>query len=238
MTRFDLHIHSALSACAENTLSPRRIVDRACQAGITLLALTDHNASANVPPALEAGRRHGVGVIPGIEVTTREEAHVLVLFDDLDTLTDWQAVVDAALPAVPNRVEFFGPQIVYDAADEIVGVDERLRQVGIEMGIDAITEAVHERGGVVIPAHVFRRRHSLTSQLGFIDPTAAYDAVEVTPREWRQQAHQLGRLVSGFPVVAGSDSHFLEDVGHWWLEVVEDVTTARGLMSAIRRLAG
>lgn len=238
MTRFDLHIHSALSACAENSLSPGRLVDRASQAGITLLALTDHNASANVSPTVEAGRRHGVGVIPGIEVTTREEAHVLALFDDLDRLADWQAVVDAALPAASNRPEFFGHQIVYDAADEIVGVDERLRQVGIGLGIDAITEAVHDRGGVVIPAHVFRRRNSLTSQLGFIDPTAVYDAVEVTATEWRREQRWLGQRLAGFPVVAGSDTHFLEDVGRWWLEVGAEVSTASGLMDVVRRLAG
>lgn len=238
MTRFDLHIHSALSACAENGLSPGRLVDRASQAGITLLALTDHNASANVSPTVEAGRRHGVGVIPGIEVTTREEAHVLALFDDLDTLADWQAVVDAALPAASNRPEFFGHQIVYDAADEIVGVDERLRQVGIGLGIDAITEAVHARGGVVIPAHVFRRRNSLTSQLGFIDSTAAYDAIEVTAAEWRREQRCLGQRLAGFPVVAGSDTHFLEDVGRWWLEVGAEVSTASGLMEVVRRLAG
>ena len=238
MTRFDLHVHSALSACAENSLSPARIVGRASQAGLQLLALTDHNASANVSPTLEAGRQCGVGVIPGVEVTTREEVHVLVFFNDLATLADWQGVLDAALPVAPNRPEFFGYQVVYDAADEVIGVDERLRQVGIRLGLDAVTDAVHERGGVVVPAHVFRRRHSLSSQLGFIDPAAAYDAVEVTWKEWSRDGYRLGQRLCGYPVLAGSDTHFLEDVGRAWHEIAAPATTALEVLDAVRRMPG
>jgi len=238
MTRFDLHIHSALSACAEKALSPARIVDRASEAGISLLALTDHNASANVLPAVEAGRRRGVGVIPGVEVMTREEVHVLTLFGDVETLADWQGVLDAALPEAPNRPEFFGYQVLYDAADEIVGVDDRLRQVGIGLGVDAITEQVHDRGGLVIPAHVFRRRHSLTSQLGFVPTDAAFDAIEITAGEWAQKGCRLGQRLHGYPLVSGSDAHFLEDVGRTWLEVSEQARSAGEVMQAIRRLAG
>jgi predicted metal-dependent phosphoesterase TrpH len=238
MTRFDLHIHSALSACVENSLSPGRIVERAARAGISVLALTDHNASANVAPTMAAGQRCGVGVIPGLEVMTREEVHVLVFFDDLAALADWQTRVDAALPAAPNRPEVFGEQILYDAADGIVGVDERLRQVGIGMGIDALADEVHARGGVVIPAHVFRCRHSLSSQLGFIDPGAVYDALEVTTAEWRRDGYRLGQRLCGFPVLSGSDTHFLEDVGRSWLEVGASAPTAGALIAAIRSLGG
>ncbi len=238
MTRFDLHIHSALSACAEKTLSPARIIGRALAAGLSVVALTDHNASANVPPAVEAGQRCGVGVIPGVEVTTREEVHVLAFFEDVETLADWQALLDEALPSAANRPEFFGYQLLYDAGDEIIGVDERLRQVGVGLGLDAIADEVHARGGVVVPAHVFRRRHSLTSQLGFVAPGAGYDAIEVTAAEWRRGGYRLGQRLHGYPVVAGSDSHFLEDVGRFWLELAEPVRGAADILAAVRRRTG
>jgi predicted metal-dependent phosphoesterase TrpH len=179
-----------------------------------------------------------VGVIPGVEVTTREEVHVLALFEDIATLADWQGLLDSSLPEAANRPEFFGYQLVYDGGDEIVGVDERLRQVGVGLGIDAIAEQVHARGGVVIPAHVFRGRHSLTSQLGFIDSAAAYDALEVTPAEWARDGYRLGQCLHGYPVVSGSDAHFLEDVGRTWLEVKQPAHTAGEVVQAIRRLAG
>ncbi|MBN2450871.1 MAG: PHP domain-containing protein [Lentisphaeria bacterium] len=229
MTRFDLHVHTGLSACAENSLSPLRLVARARTAGIRLLAVTDHNACANVRAALRAGRQHGVQVIPGVEVTTREEVHATALFDSLDALLDWQAVIDRLLPKAPNRPDFFGYQVIYDETDEIVAVDERLRQVGIAMGIDEVAAEVHRRGGRLVPAHVFRARNSLTSQLGFIDPSAAYDAVEVSKAEWRRARHVLGDRIEGFPVITGSDAHFLEDVGRTWLEVPADVPTAAEL---------
>lgn len=236
MTRFDLHLHSGLSACAENCLSPRRLVERASQAGLSLLALTDHNASGNVPPAIEAGRQVGVEVVPGLELTTREEVHVLVLFDALESLADWQAVVDAALPAQENRPAVFGYQVLYDAADEIVGVDERLRQVGVSLGLEAITEAVHARGGTVIPAHVLRPRHSLVSQLGFIDAAAAFDALELGRRDWRERGCRLGQRLEGFPVLTGSDAHCLDDVGATWLEIDAAVHGISGLLEAVRRI--
>ncbi len=237
MTRFDLHLHSALSACAEDCLSPRRLVERASRAGLSLLALTDHNASGNVPPAIEAGRQVGVEVVPGLELTTREEVHVLVLFDALEPLVDWQAVVDAALPALENRPAVFGHQVLYDAADEIIGVDDRLRQVGVSLGLEAITEAVHARGGAVIPAHVLRPRHSLVSQLGFIDPSASYDALELGRRDWQERGCRLGERLEGFPVLTGSDAHCLEDVGATWLEIDAAVHTIGGLLAAVRRMA-
>ena len=235
MTRFDLHVHTALSACAENTMSPCRIIARAHGAGLGMVGITDHNASANVRPTLEQGRRYGICVVPGVEMTSREEAHVLVLFDRIETLDEWQQVIDDNLPAAANVPDIFGDQVVYSCDDEIVALDERLRQVGVNMGLSRVVEAVHERGGVVIPSHVFRNRHSLTSQLGLIDADAGYDALETRWRDWQQQDRHVGDCAYGYPVITGSDAHFLEDVGRVVLEVCDDVTTVSRLLASLRK---
>lgn len=237
MTRFDFHLHTALSACAENALSPARIVARAVASGLTMVAITDHNASGNVRTAVALGRDRGLAVIPGIEVMTREEVHVLVLYDSLEALEDWQAAVDEALPDAKNNEDYFGYQLLYDERDEIIGVDERLRQVGMSLGIDRVAAEVHRRGGLVVPAHVFRARHSLTSQLGFIDAAGGYDALEIRSRDWRRQGYRLGQCVDGYPVITGSDAHFLEDVGRVALELDDATTTCRAVLDHVRRLA-
>jgi len=236
MTRFDLHIHSALSACAEDVISPRLLLARARAADLTLLAVTDHNASANVAPSVRAGGDCGVCVIPGMEVTSREEVHVLVFFPDLDALRDFQDLVDRSLPDAPNLPEVFGRQLVYNDDDEIVDVDDRLRQVGTSIGLAELQDEVKTRNGTFIPAHVYRTRFSLWSQLGFVDTAAGYDAIELSRRDWVRGGHKLGDRVDGYAAITGSDAYFLEDIGRAVLEVPENVGGMEGLMQAIRRV--
>lgn len=219
-------------------MSPRQILCRARAAGVQVIALTDHNASGQVMVGLELADEFGMTVIPGIEVTSREEVHVLALFQQADALADFQKLVDAALSAEANVEAVFGRQLVYDARDEIVDVDDRLRQVGTTLGLEQLTVEVTARGGVVIPAHVFRNRHSLVSQLGFIDPDAGFDALELQWRQWRREGRRLGDRLEGFPLVTGSDAHFLEDVGRVFMEVPETTTDLGRIMQAVRQGGG
>lgn len=235
-TRFDLHLHSALSACAENAMSPRQIVARALDSRLDMIAVTDHNASAHAPLMARLGADSGLTVVPGMEVTTREEVHVLALFAELAGLHAFQETVDNALPEARNDTEFFGWQLVYDEHDEVVDVDERLRQIGTSLGLDRLTEHIRACGGVAIPAHVFRSRNSLTSQLGFVNPDGGYDAVEVSVRTWRRQGLRLGQRIAGYPVVVGSDAHFVEDIGRFCLEVPTPVHTVPELLGALRQM--
>ncbi len=225
MTRFDLHIHTALSACGENTMSPRRILDRAGRAGLNLLAVADHNASAHVPLLARLAEKYGITVIPAIEVTTREETHLLAYFSELAHLAEFQGLVDRSLPNLKNDSEIFGWQLIYDDENEIVGVDEQLRQIGTDLDIQTLTAEIHRLSGYAVPAHVFRYRYSLTSQLGFIDQSEKFDALEVGAVEWHRRQLKPGTVESGFPVISGSDSHFLEDIGRNYLEIQSAAAT-------------
>jgi len=236
--RVDLHVHTALSACAENTMSPAQIVARASAAGIDMLAVTDHNASANVDATIALGQAMGLRIVPGMEVTTREEAHVLALFDQPEALFELQTVIDDALPEEENLVGFFGMQLVYSDDDEISDVDGRLRQVGADLGLESIVCEIRKLGGCVVPSHVFRRRHSLTSQLGFVPEGADFDAVEVSRRVWVHDGYRLGQTVAGYPAVTASDAHFLEDVGRHSMDLPGSFETVAQVLGAVRELAG
>lgn len=233
--RFDLHVHTALSACAENIMSPARIVRRAADAGLTLLAITDHNASAHVEPVLRAAAGSGLTVVPGMEVCSREEVHLLALFEDAAPLKDLQELVDASLPAAENLPEVFGYQVLFDDYDEVCGVDTRLRQAGTSLGLDRLVEEIHRRNGLAVPAHVFRKRYSLWSQLGAVDAGPGYDLLEIAYPQWVREGYRLGRRLAGMPVITGSDAHFLEDVGRAdnCLEAPADL---RALAAALRAL--
>lgn len=232
--RINLHIHTALSACADNSMSPRRIVERAIAAGIEMLAVTDHNASANSAAAITRGRDAGIRVVPGIEITTREEVHVLAFFDELAPLLDLQKLIDCNLPKEDNAETFFGLQLIYDATDQITGVDDRLRQVGLDIGIDRITREITDRGGYAVPAHVFRARHSLTSQLGFVPENESFAAVEVGRKTWIRDGFIPGTQVCGYPAITGSDAHFLDDIDDFGIALPGTFAAVTEVFQALR----
>ncbi|MBT3377345.1 MAG: PHP domain-containing protein [Lentisphaerae bacterium] len=239
MARIDLHIHTALSACAENVMSPRHILERASGAALEIIAITDHNASAHVPLVTELAPAFGIRVIPGMELTTREEVHLLIFFRELDGLMAFQSVVDNALSADPNVADVFGHQLVYDEADEIIDLDEQLRQIGANIGLDETVIEAERHGGIVVPAHVFRYRNSLTSQLGFVDANPVFGALEIARPRWQQEDRKLGDSCEGLPLMTNSDAHYLEDIGRSALDLptrAEDGID--GVLQALRESVG
>ncbi|HBC86249.1 MAG TPA: hypothetical protein DCZ94_04770 [Lentisphaeria bacterium] len=233
MTRFDLHIHTALSACAENVMSPRLIVNLAKKAGLGMIAITDHNASGNVEVAINAGRQAGIKVVPGIEVSSLEEVHVLGLFEDPAQLEDFQKVVDNAIIPGENVPDVFGYQLLFDGTDEISDFDEKIRNIGLSMPLDKVVSEIKKRNGFAVPAHIYKKRYSIISQLEFIDPSAGFDALEIQSPMWIHDGYQLGKKVEGYPVISGSDSHFLESVGRFYMEIPETTDNLKELFEII-----
>lgn len=220
--RCDLHVHTALSACADNSMSPRRVAETAAARGIGLLAVTDHNASAHALACGGWASRLGLRLLPAIEVASREEVHLLVFLPTFAALADFQSLVDASLPDQANLPEIFGHQPLYDRdSDQIVDVDQRLRQVGCSLSIDRLALEVHERGGVIVPAHIDRPRYGLIRQLGLVDEAAGYDGLEIAWPTWRGQGCSFGDQRSGYPLLTGSDAHFLDDIGRGAMDLPE-----------------
>ncbi len=216
-------------------MSPRVLIERAVERGLDMIALTDHNATGNLAVAMQLAREcSALTVLPGMELTTREEVHLLALFDRLEPLLDLQRLVDDALPGIENNAEYFGYQLLFDAAGEIVDVDERMRQLGCNLTLDTAVLAVHERGGYAVPAHVLRKKYSLKSQLGFIDPEAGFDALEISWRDWVRGGHRVGNRMDGYALMTGSDAHFLEDVGRCAMDVDADVSTLSDLLDVLQ----
>ncbi|MDE3091637.1 MAG: PHP domain-containing protein, partial [Chloroflexota bacterium] len=179
--RADLHVHTVLSPCAEVEMIPPLIVERALQAGLDLLAITDHNASANAVAVIDAARNTGLKILPGIELQTREEVHLLCLFDTLEQLTTWQAQVDAALPDLRNRAETLGEQFVVDAAGDFVRREERLLLVSANIALEDAVARVNALGGIAIAAHIDRPANGLIALLGFVPPQLNAAALEISP---------------------------------------------------------
>ena len=208
----DLHVHTCLSPCGELSMSPTGIVAEAGRKGIDVLAVCDHNSARNVEAVSRAARGTGVVIVPGIEVCSREEVHVLTLFETVEAVLAMQRVIYDHLDGT-NDPDTFGMQIVANELDEVEGFEDRLLIGATDLSIEDVIEHAHRLGGLAIPAHIDREAYSLVAQLGFIPPGLPADAMEVS---YRGDAEVIRRTVMGveaYPLITSSDAHDLPDIG-------------------------
>lgn len=226
--RYDLHVHSCLSPCGDNDMTPNNLVQMALLTGCDILALTDHNTCRNAPAALEAGERAGLLVIPGMELCTAEEAHVVCLFETLEGALDFDRYVYENMPHVPNRPEIFGEQRVLDGEDQQVGEEENLLLVSSFIGVDQVVELTARYGGVAFPAHVNRDSFSVIASLGAIPEEVGFTSAEVTRDCDLESFVKLHPELRGLPIFRNSDSHYLESLAGdpWELSLPERSASA------------
>jgi len=208
----ELHTHTVLSPCAEIEMIPPFIVQAALEKGISLLAVTDHNASANVGAVMKAAEGTPLAVLPGMEVQTREEVHMLCLFDTLAQLEAWQGEVDAHLPDQENNAELFGEQFVVDETGEFIRREDRLLLTSADIGLEDAVARVTALGGLAIPAHIDRRAFSLIANLGMVPPDVPFAALEITRRCTPEQARRQYIGADRFPIVQSGDVHRLDEM--------------------------
>ncbi len=230
----DLHLHSCLSPCASLEMSPRAIVMRAKEQGLTLLALTDHNSALNCPAFEEVCREQGIAALFGIEAMTREEVHVLCLFDTSAQALALGDHIYEKLPDVKNIPEKFGSQVVVDAHDIVQYEVEKYLVQAADMSLEDLARKVEELGGLFIPAHIEREAFSLTSQLGFL-PDEPYVAVEVSRNYFKRNIAVAG--IERYPIITGSDAHQLDAIGQAYTEIDADMPDRAGLGRAFARRA-
>ena len=220
--RADLHVHTCLSPCGELEMSPTAIVRQALHRGLGVIAICDHNTAGCVRAVAEAAARlNGEGggeagtalvVVPGIEVTTREEVHVLGLFAEVAAAERVGEYVGEHLAGV-NDAELFGLQVEMDAHDRPVAVWDDLLIGATDLSLSTVVRAIHTAGGWAVAAHVDRERFGLLGQLGFVPPGLALDALEHSPRTPRAEALQRFGEGGRWPMLCGSDAHQLSAIG-------------------------
>ena len=217
----DLHIHTCLSPCADNSMRPPLIVRLAAERGVDCIGITDHNATDNLPAVRRAAAGSGVAVLGGMELTTVEEIHLLVLLDDPAAIAELQRIVDLNLDG-ENDERAIGEQLVVDEHGECTGRNPRLLIGATALTIERALEVAHGLNGVCIASHVDRQSFSIMSQLGFVPKGLALDALEVLPRSPMSPAAAGAAgapggaghwAATGFPLVRFSDAHFPEDIG-------------------------
>lgn len=209
----DLHIHTCLSPCATLDMTPRKIVKEAQKKKLDIIAVTDHNSAENTGAVMAAARGTGLTVIPGMEITTFEEVHIIGLFANVGAALAMQALVYDRLQPGENDEDLFGMQVVANELDEVEGMNMRLLIGAARMDLDHVVDGIHSLKGLAVAAHIDREAFSILSQLGFIPEDLDLDALEISRRMTLKQGRTVFSHIERFPFITSSDAHDLEDIG-------------------------
>ena len=209
----DLHIHTCLSPCGSLDMTPGNIIREACKKNLAIIAIADHNSAENSAAVIAAARETALCVIPGIEVTTQEEAHIVGLFDSVEDALSMQELVYQNLQPGENDENTFGIQVMANELDEVEGINKRLLIGATGLRVEEVVHGIHERQGLAIAAHIDRPSFSLISQLGLIPEGLNLDALEISKQITLRQAQAQFGADPGFPFIAASDAHRLDEIG-------------------------
>ena len=213
----DLHMHSCLSPCADDDMTPANICGMAYIKGLQAIAVTDHNTGRNLPYVKEAANHYGLIFLPGMEITTKEEVHLLGYFKDVETAVEVGEIFSSHLPPMKNKPDFFGNQLVMNTDDEVVDIEDRLLIGATDLDLEECTRIIREHGGAAVPAHI-NRGHGLLTNLGLFPTEPEFPVVEV-----RNELDVNDKLVGNRRRLQSSDAHHLRDI----LEAVYDLPAER-----------
>jgi len=218
-------------------MHPSALVQKALSSKLDIIAVCDHNASENVPYVIKAAQGTNLNVLPGMEINTSEEVHLLALFDSVHDLTALQQIVYEKLTG-KNNEERFGVQAIVNEKGEVEGINDKLLIGATDLPLNDLIFRIHEHNGLAVASHIDRESFSVISQLGFIDKNFQFDALEVTSMMGIRQARQKYLDLNDYTFITSSDAHYLDDIGTSTTKIVMEAPTFHELKLAFTRQNG
>lgn len=206
---YDLHIHSCLSPCADDDMTPGNIVGMASLTGLDIIAITDHNSCKNCSAALKAAEDFGILVIPGMELTTMEEVHVLCYFECLADALAFDAYVAQHILPIPNQSDVFGNQLLCDDNDSVCGTFDILLISATDISFFELYDLLKEYRGFMVPAHIDKQTNSLLYNLGFIPENSMFTCCEVRDLTKAEELIEKHTYLKQCRIISNSDAHQL-----------------------------
>lgn len=216
--RADIHVHTVLSPCGDLDMSPVRIIKEAKNKKLNIIGVTDHNSTLHAKSMVELGKKVGITVFPGVEITTREEIHCLAFFENIETTNLFQQYIEAHTVEIKNKPERFGHQLVVNEKEEIIDTIDHLLIMGLDTTINEVEKEVHQLNGVFIPAHVDRPSTSIYSQIGFIPDDLEIDAIEYSANSTKESLLMKRKELASYCLITNSDAHFLNQLSNRYTE--------------------
>ena len=224
MTKYkcDLHVHSCLSPCGDDDMTPANIAGMATINSLGVVALTDHNTSKNCPAFFAQAKAHGIIPIAGMELTTAEDIHVVCLFPTLESAMEFDSFVAEKRMRFPNKPDIFGHQYIIDENDQIIGEESDLLINATSLSLEEAFEEVAARGGVSYPAHIDRASNGIISMLGTFPDEPKYTAFELHSAEALSEYTEKYPIIKNLARTVSSDAHYLWDISDNGYEIEID----------------
>ncbi len=207
---YDLHIHSCLSPCADDDMTPNNIAGMAAIKGLNVLALTDHNSCKNCPAFFAACKRQGIVPIAGMELSTAEDIHLICLFPSLERALMFDETLTAHRMPIENRKEIFGNQLILDENDEIIGEESTLLISATDLPIDEAIILAKKSEALVYPAHIDRESNGILAILGDIPQEYAFDCLEFN------NPQEISKIFTRYPHLSQKRTLTCSDAHHLW----------------------
>lgn len=209
---YDLHIHSCLSPCGDDDMTPNNIVGMGILNGLNIMALTDHNSCKNCPSFYKAAERQGIIPVAGMELTTAEDIHVVCLFPELESAMEFDCFIQKHRMLIPNRTDIFGFQYITNENDEIIGEESHLLSNATDIMIDDVEKTVSSFSGICYPAHIDRESNSIIATLGTFPENAAFNIAEFNNRNNIDKFNGKYLALNNKTKIVSSDAHYLWNI--------------------------
>ncbi len=209
---YDFHIHSCLSPCGDKDMTPNNIVNFAKIMGYDVIALTDHNTALNCPAVAKIAEKNGITFIPGMELCTSEEVHIVCLFYTLEDALNFSKYVKSTMPPIKNKPSVFGEQLICDENDSVIGHEETLLVTASGISTEKVVKKVEEYNGICYPAHIDRSSFSILSNLGVIDEYFGFKCAEIHDIEKEKELKEKHSYLNQLKILSDSDAHYLENM--------------------------
>lgn len=230
---YDLHIHSGLSPCASNDMTPNNIINMAKLKELDIISVTDHNSIANVFPIYELGKEQDILVIPGIEIETIEGVHVLCYFEKLEEMSRFYNQIKTRLPNEKNIPEVIGDQLIFNTDDEIIDTIDYLLIGSLNISLNELVDLVNQFKGIVILAHINKPANSIIANLGFINNELNINGIEIFKKELNLD-NNLSAYTEKYITIYNSDAHYLGDISEKGESLELDSKTVKAFFNYLR----
>lgn len=225
---YDFHIHSALSPCADDDMTPNNIINMAQLKGLDIISITDHNNILNLDAFDYVAKEKNILFIPGIEIQTIDDIHIICLFENLDSIKSFYDDIKELSAKFPHNEKKFGNQLIINERDEIISSYNNSLLFSMNISLSDLFKKVIEYNGLFIPAHVDKSSYSIISQLGFIPDDINYDALEIKHLE------NVKKYSEKYRILVNSDAHRLEEINERINSINVEKRTIQSVFQALR----
>ena len=215
-------------------MTPANLAGMGSLCGLQLMALTDHNTCGNCRSFLQVCRQYGIIGVPGMELTTAEEIHLVCLFPTLEAAEAFEAVVREKRLPIKNKPAVFGNQLYMDAEDKVLGEEPNLLIPATRLDLEAGTALALAHGGAAYPAHIDRPSNGIIGILGCLPEKPFFPTLELNDAANREQ-YTKDYGLQGRRLLCSSDAHRLESMrdASQWLELDDEPYSSQRVRDAL-----